>query len=350
MRFKVLPLIHKKVWFSGQQYSLRAQLTNFLGHQTPVRPRIYSTVSSATISVFSKPSKRGTWADLYTDSSPNNVAGGLSLRISETLQAMPNLRSLSLYLSFLNLSQEFELYHRMLVAGATEIQYLRIRSSMRVTERFLRTCPALTTLDICHAVELGQLRRIPPSVKRLAVTLYVEPDGCSSIWIPSLRAENIRRIARLNSGLEELILRDSEKNNSPFHSSAIADGGLDALFRDTLCEAAQELSQLPKLKRLAINIWRNASLKVRSDSQPVLLKKKDWYNEWYGDCIRSLGEALPHLQQICIICGYPVYWQGSRQMPDGTLLTKKRTMGSKQRFPGTFERYDSELGLPMDRW
>lgn len=146
---------------------------------------------------------------------------------------MPNLRSLSLHLKFLTQLQELELYDSMQEAGHTEIQYLRIDSSMRVMEKLLGSCPALTTLDIDHAVKLEQLQYIPPSVKRLAVTLHLETKN-PMVWIPSLCVENIRHIIRLNSGLEELILRDSEKNFGPFGPSAIKDGrGLDQIFVST---------------------------------------------------------------------------------------------------------------------
>lgn len=191
--------------------------------------------SSATISVFKKPEENLLWAGLYASANSRPILPETrrTLPIFEALQAMPNLRSLSLHLKFLTQLQELELYDSMQEAGHTEIQYLRIDSSMRVMEKLLGSCPALTTLDIDHAVKLEQLQYIPPSVKRLAVTLHLETKN-PMVWIPSLCVENIRHIIRLNSGLEELILRDSEKNFGPFGPSAIKDGrGLDQIFVST---------------------------------------------------------------------------------------------------------------------
>jgi hypothetical protein len=37
-------------------------------------------------------------------------------------------------------------------------------------------------------------------------------------------------------------------------------------------------------------------------------------------------------------------------MPEGTLFTNQIMKGERQRFPGTFERYSLELGLPMAQW
>ncbi|CAI6095541.1 unnamed protein product [Clonostachys chloroleuca] len=330
MRFKVLPLIHKQVVFWGQQDSLKKLLADFSGCQPLIKSRIYSIVSSAIIVVLPKPGQRGLRADR------DDKADGLAERILEALQTMPNLRSLSLHLRYMNYFQEAELYHRMLFEGATEIQYLQISSSTRVMRRLLQTCPALTTLEIGPGFKMGRLHEIPPTVKRLGVTLHVESHLSSSVWIPSLKVENIRHIVRLNSCLEELILRDYEKNTIPFHPLSIKDGELDAIFKNALREAGHELSRLPKLQRLAINIWRGTSSQVRSHSQLVLLKKKDWHNNWYSDCTRRLGEALPHIQQICIISGNHTYWRGSRQMPNGTFLTEKRTMESGKKFPRTF--------------
>uniref|UniRef100_A0A8H7TNW4 Uncharacterized protein n=1 Tax=Bionectria ochroleuca TaxID=29856 RepID=A0A8H7TNW4_BIOOC len=209
MRFKVLPRIHKKTRFVGNQDSLERQFTDFLGHQTPINPRVYSTISSATISVFKKPEENLLWAGLYASANSRPILPETrrTLPIFEALQAMPNLRSLSLHLKFLTQLQELELYDSMQEAGHTEIQYLRIDSSMHTD----------------HAVKLEQLQYIPPSVKRLAVTLHLETKN-PMVWIPSLCVENIRHIIRLNSGLEELILRDSEKNFGPFGPSAIKDG------------------------------------------------------------------------------------------------------------------------------
>lgn len=159
-----------------------------------------------------KPGQRGLRADR------DDKADGLAERILEALQTMPN---------------EAELYHRMLFEGATEIQYLQISSSTRVMRRLLQTCPALTTLEIGPGFKMGRLHEIPPTVKRLGVTLHVESHLSSSVWIPSLKVENIRHIVRLNSCLEELILRDYEKNKTPFHPFSIKDGELDAIFVST---------------------------------------------------------------------------------------------------------------------
>ncbi|CAG9970743.1 unnamed protein product [Clonostachys byssicola] len=338
MRSKVIPLIHKKVRIVAQQDSPNEQLADFLGRQPPINSRISSTIS------------KGGPPHRYDRHARDDGADGLAQQLFEALQSMPKLRSLSLHLTCMSDSQEPELYRRMLVAGATEIQYLRICASTRVTRRLLQTCPALTTLDFCHGFELGQLHEIPPTVKRLAVTLYVESHLSSSVRIPSLKVENIRHIVRLNSGLEELILRDLEKNKTPFDPRSIETGGLDALFptlthanclliqKDALRKAAHELSRLLKLQRLTINIWRGTSLQVRSHSQLVPLEKEDWHRNWYSDCIWNLGEALPHVQKICIISGHQTYWQGSRQMPEGTLLTEKRTTGLEKKFPRTFKR------------
>ncbi|VUC33877.1 unnamed protein product [Clonostachys rosea] len=97
MRFKVLPLVHKKGSLLGRQYSLRQQLTDFLGHKPSVDSRVYTTIrSSAAIAVQERPHDRGLWTDLYLDTAPNQFASQLPSRIFAALQAMPNLRSLSL--------------------------------------------------------------------------------------------------------------------------------------------------------------------------------------------------------------------------------------------------------------
>ncbi|CAH0028670.1 unnamed protein product [Clonostachys rhizophaga] len=354
IRLKVLLRIHRKIRLTGHQNSLEGQLNDFLEHHTPIKPRVCSTstIRSATISVFEKPEENIIWAGLYAgaNSRPTLLETRRTLPISEVLQAMPNLRSLSLHLKFLDPLQELELYDGMQKAGDTEVQYLRIDSSMRVMEKLLGSCPALTTLDIDHAVTLEQLQNIPPSVKRLAVTLHLDTNN-SMVWIPSLCVENIRHIVRLNSGLEELILRDSEKNFSPFDRSAIEDGrGLDELFKDTFYEAVEELSQLPNLKQLAICVWKSVPLQILNHTQRFLLNKHEWYKDWYQDCLRRLGEALPHLQRICILCDFPYFWQGTRRMPEGTLFTQEIMKGDRQTFPGTFERYSLELELPMAQW
>ncbi|VUC33876.1 unnamed protein product [Clonostachys rosea] len=188
-------------------------------------------------------------------------------------------------------------------AEITGIQYLRINSSMRVTGTLLQTCPALTTLDICQSVQLWKLQDVPPSVKRLALTLN---DDCYGIGIPSLRVDYIRDIIRRNSGLEDLILHDAKKAHEPFTLNDIKDRQMNT--RNTL----RSCLRIQAVAKAAASSDHSMETHIFVHSPPIPLDKDGWYRDWYSDCIRSLGEALPHLRQMCIISEFPVYWQSSR--------------------------------------
>lgn len=80
--------------------------------------------------------------------------------------------------------------------------------------------------------------------------------------------------------------------------------------KNTFSEAAEELSQLPNLKRLAICVWKSVPSQIFDHNQRFLQEKHEYWQDWYQDCIRSLGEALPHLQHVCILCDFPFFLAG----------------------------------------